>query len=127
MCWKPDKLASVPESSLVFQWSVLSKSDLVTGSRAPNAHWTRGERRLAHVAHISEEVNAGSDGKVSEQTVHGSIYIGHVSIGTGPRSDERRLPGPMNDVEPMTNASRRRQCDSLGNVLLHLCGCYFDT
>ncbi|ROL55025.1 hypothetical protein DPX16_20286 [Anabarilius grahami] len=68
----------------------------------------RGERRLARevrsnrratVAQIVQEVNAGSDRKVSEYTVHRSLLrMGHVSIRTGPRSNGRRWPGLMNHV-----------------------------
>ncbi len=84
-----------------------------------------GERRLAFVvqsnrraavAQIAQEVNAVSDGKVSEYTVHCSLMCmglnsqcwplstaesgnsGHMSIRTGPQSNGRRWPGLMNHV-----------------------------
>ncbi len=87
-----------------------------------------GERRLARVvrsnrratvAQIDQEVNVGSDGKVSEYTVHHSLLCmglhscrpvrvpmltplhlrkHHVSIRTGPWSNGRRWPGLMNHV-----------------------------
>jgi len=84
----------------------------------------RGERRLAcvvrsnrqaTVAQIAQEVNAGSDRKMSEYTVHHSLMhmglhsrwplsttessnSGHMSIRTGPQSNGRRWPGLMNHV-----------------------------
>ncbi len=79
--------------------------------------------RRATVAQIPQEVNAGSNGELSEYTVHHSLLrmglhscrqvrvpmltpvhlpkalrVGHVSIRTGPRSNRRRWPGLMNHV-----------------------------
>ncbi len=63
--------------------------------------------RGATVAQIAQEVNAGSDGKVSEYTVHCRLFpqvccesanSGHMSIRTEPQSNGRRWPGLMNHV-----------------------------
>ena len=70
-----------------------------------------------------------------------STNNGHVSIRTGPQSNERKWPGLMNHFFSSTScgwlgacaskkASRLRHCDALGMLgnlgSFHPCGCYFD-
>ena len=95
--------------------------------------------RQATVAQIAEEVNAGSDRKVSEYTVNHSVlrvwwitfsftshgWLGACASLTSGTHGTRMQCGKK--------ASLQRQCDALGNVLpgnlgsCHPCGRYFDT
>ncbi len=100
------------QSAVVSIYQKRSKEGTVVNLRQgrgrPRHTDARGERRLAPVfqsnrwatvAQIAQEVNAGSDGKVSEYTQ--SIAVcnsGHVSIRTEPQSNGRRWPGLMNHV-----------------------------
>ncbi|ROL49569.1 hypothetical protein DPX16_15895 [Anabarilius grahami] len=108
-------------SAVVSIYQKWSKEGTVVNRRQghgrPRLIDARGERRLvrvvrsnrrATVAQIAQEVNAGSDRKVSEYTVHhGLLPMGlhshtaestnseHVSIRTGPRSNGKSWPGLM--------------------------------
>ncbi len=96
-------------------WTVVNRRQ---GHGRPRLIDARGERRLDHVvqsnrqafvAQIAQEVNAGSDGKVSEYTVHHSLLCMGPQTSQGAHADPCPLPkaptvsiktGPQNNGRP---------------------------